>query len=129
MCEQQASRAALLERETGLQRWAVKLELESARQAAAARSLLQQLQKVMHLLASCMLLSLCVHARRLSCQNGYSCQVPAATLEDEAAPVISSVLHLQVLSCWQQLHGQSVQALGSSSRYKEGRTGTSEVKA
>ena len=79
MCEQQARRAALLERETGLQRWAVKLELESARQAAAARSLLQQLQKVMHLLASCMLLSLCVHVRRLSCRTDCSCQVPAAT--------------------------------------------------
>ncbi len=48
----------MLERETGLQRWAVKLELESARQAAAAGYLLQKLQKVMHLLASCVLLSL-----------------------------------------------------------------------
>lgn len=44
----QARRAALLERETGLQRWAIKLELESSRQAAAAKTLQQQLQKVLH---------------------------------------------------------------------------------
>ena len=43
---QQARRAALLERETGLQRWAIKLDLEAARQAAAAKALHQQLQKV-----------------------------------------------------------------------------------
>ena len=42
----QAKRAALLERETGLQRWAIKLELESSRQAAAAKTLQQQLSKV-----------------------------------------------------------------------------------
>ena len=42
----QARRAVLLERETGLQRWAMKLELESVRQVAAAKSLQQQLQKV-----------------------------------------------------------------------------------
>ena len=33
----------MLERETGLQRWAMKLELESVRQAAAAKSLQHQL--------------------------------------------------------------------------------------
>ena len=44
----QVRRAALLERETGLQRWAIKLELEHSRQAAAAKSLQQQLQKVPH---------------------------------------------------------------------------------
>lgn len=44
----QARRAALLERETGLQRWAIRLELESSRQAAAAKTLQQQLQKVRH---------------------------------------------------------------------------------
>ena len=44
----QARHAALLERETGLQRWAIRLELESSRQAAAAKTLQQQLQKVLH---------------------------------------------------------------------------------
>lgn len=47
----QGRRALLLERETGLQRWAIKLELESSRQAAAAKNLQQQLQKVV--LPSC----------------------------------------------------------------------------
>ena len=89
VCEQQARRAALLERETGLQRWAVKLELESARQAAAARSLLQQLQKVMHLLASWVLLYRCVHATRLSCSTGCCCQIFAATAAEGDAPSVS----------------------------------------
>lgn len=42
----QARRAALLERETSLQRWAVKLDLEAARHATAAKTLQQQLGKV-----------------------------------------------------------------------------------
>lgn len=45
-CMFQARRALLLERETTLQRWALKLDLESARQAAAAKTLHQQLSKV-----------------------------------------------------------------------------------
>ena len=42
----QIRRAALLERESALQRWAVQLELEGAKQAAAGKALQQQLQKV-----------------------------------------------------------------------------------
>ena len=42
----QTRRAALLERESALQRWAVQLELEGAKQAAAGKALQQQLQKV-----------------------------------------------------------------------------------
>ena len=42
----QTRRAALLERETALQRWAVQLELEGAKQAAAGKALQQQLQQV-----------------------------------------------------------------------------------
>lgn len=42
----QTRRAALLERESALQRWAVQLELEGAKQVAAGKALQQQLQKV-----------------------------------------------------------------------------------
>lgn len=45
----------LLERETGLQRWAIKLELESSRQTAAAKTLQQQLQKVVLYLLLCLM--------------------------------------------------------------------------
>ncbi len=90
-------------------------------QAAAARSLLQQLQKLYTAFCLC------------ACKNivlaiGYSCQVPAAALEDKAAPVSSHVLHLQGPPCRQQLCQQRVQALSSSWRYKKGPTGTPEVK-
>ena len=46
MAAVQTRRAALLERESALQRWAVQLELEGAKQAAAGKALQQQLQKV-----------------------------------------------------------------------------------
>lgn len=52
-CVFQARRALLLERETSLQRWAVKLDLESARQAAAAKTLHQQLSKVTSMCYQC----------------------------------------------------------------------------
>lgn len=42
----EAKRAKLLERETALQRWALALELESARQAAASRTLKEQTETV-----------------------------------------------------------------------------------
>ena len=65
----QVRRAALLERETGLQRWALKLELESSRQAAAAKTLQQQLQKVLHVQYEqrCMCVHTCSYS---SCVTG-----------------------------------------------------------
>jgi len=72
--------------------------------ARAKTVLLQQLQKVMHRLASCMLLPLCVHVRMLSFEQAAAARFVLQQLQKVmhllgSCMVLSLCVHVRMLSC------------------------------